>query len=161
MQKEKLLVVATDEEYEKVKNRAPFKVLKTGIGYNNVINSLKGLNPKKVKLYNVGYVGSNFIKRGTLVKVKNSYNFHEHTTFPENSYNLGGTTDCYTSSDFVVKTNLTEPVVFDMELNAICAFGFEVESYKIVSDNLSLEEYEEADFEKSWKEVLNLIGKGN
>lgn len=160
MQKEKILVVATDEEYQKVKDRSPFKVIQTGIGYGNVIKTLKDLDAKKVKIYNIGYAGSNTLKRGTLVKIKNSYNFHENAQFEEETYTLNGTTDCYTSSDFVLKTNMKEPVVFDMELNAICSFGFEVESYKIVSDNLSLEEYEEADFEKIWVEVLNLISKG-
>lgn len=161
MQKEKILVVATDEEYQKVKGRTSLKIIQTGIGYANVINALKDLDAKNFKVYNVGYAGSNLLKRGTLVKVKNSYNHHENAQFEEKVYNLNGTTDCYTSSDFVLNTKIKQPVVFDMELNAICAFGFEVESYKIVSDNLSMEEYEEADFEKVWVEVLNLINKGN
>ena len=43
-----------------------------------------------------------------------------------------------------LKTNIKEPCVFDMELAYILALGFKrVESIKIVSDNLSLKQYEE------------------
>ena len=46
--------------------------------------------------------------------------------------------------EFVEEYKLTDPVVFDMELAYILALGFKkVESIKIVSDNLSLKEYEE------------------
>lgn len=50
--------------------------------------------------------------------------------------------DCYTSGDFVLQTDIEEPVVFDMELYAICALGFKtIVGIKIVSDNLSLHDY--------------------
>lgn len=61
---------------------------------------------------------------------------------PEYKLN-GGTYICYTSDDFVLHTDITEPVVFDMELYAILSMGFtNVTAIKIISDNLSLEEYE-------------------
>ena len=42
-----------------------------------------------------------------------------------------------------VQTDITEPVVFDMELAHILALGFtNVKSTKIVSDTLNFEEYE-------------------
>ena len=58
-------------------------------------------------------------------------------------FELNGDVPCYTSNDFVLETKIKDPVVFDMELAYILALGFEeVESIKIVSDNLSLKEYE-------------------
>ena len=46
-------------------------------------------------------------------------------------------------NDFVLETKIKKPVVFDMELAYILALGFKnVESIKIVSDNLSLKQYE-------------------
>jgi hypothetical protein len=64
--------------------------------------------------------------------------------YDEPTYTLSGYVPCYTSNDFVLQTNIKEPVVFDMELAYILALGFKnVESIKIVSDNLSLKEYEE------------------
>lgn len=51
---------------------------------------------------------------------------------------------CYTSNDFVLNTDIKEPCVFDMELAYIMALGFKrVKSIKIVSDNLSIKEYEQ------------------
>ena len=46
-----------------------------------------------------------------------------------------------------------------MELNTICALGFNVVSYKIVSDNLSLKQYEDVDLNQKWLELFNLIGE--
>ena len=156
---EKIIVVATDDEYNTVKTLTKIPILKTGPGTANTIEALKNLD-KKTKVINVGYAGSNNIPVGTIVKVKNSYSYHPSVTFnQERVYSLNGEVDCYTSSDFVLSTNITEPVVFDMELNTICAFGFEVESYKIVSDNLSLKQYEQVDLNKKWLELFNLIGE--
>ena len=52
-------------------------------------------------------------------------------------------TVCYTSTDFVVKTGIKEPCVFDMELAYICSMFDKVKSIKVVSDNLDLHTYEE------------------
>ena len=65
--------------------------------------------------------------------------------YKEEAFNVGGETICLTSCDFVLKTEIKEPVVFDMELAFILAMGFRsVKSIKIVSDNLSLKQYEES-----------------
>ena len=70
--------------------------------------------------------------------------YHPNVEYQELTYILGGNVKCYTSNDFILKTNIKEPCVFDMELAYICALGFKnVESIKIVSDNLSLKEYDE------------------
>lgn len=52
---------------------------------------------------------------------------------------------CYSAESFVTLTNITDDVVFDMELHSIymvcCMYGIELISLKKVSDNLSLDDY--------------------
>jgi len=154
----KVIVVATDLEESLVKPLTKLKIIKTQPGSSNVIETLKDLD-KNTKIINVGYAGSNVLPVGTVVKVKDSHLYHPNVEFKEHSYSLGGEVDCYTSNDFVLQTTLQQPVVFDMELNTICALGFDVVSYKIVSDNLSLKQYEKVDLNQKWLELFNLIGE--
>ena len=154
----KVIVVATDLEESLVKPLTKLKVIKTQPGSSNVIETLKDLD-KNTKIINVGYAGSNVLPVGTIAKVKDSYLYHLNVEFKEKHYSLGGEVDCYTSNDFVLQTTLEKPVVFDMELNTICALGFDVVSYKIVSDNLSLKQYEDVDLNQKWLELFNLIGE--
>ena len=145
-----MIVVATDEEYKLAKKR--FKhhiIIKTGVGGINVVRTLKRL-PKWLKITNFGYVGSNNIPIGTEVRIYECKLYHPNVEYLEPAYLLDynlldkNLVDCYTSNDFVLKTNIKEPVVFDMELAYIMALGFKkVESIKIVSDNLSLKQYGE------------------
>ena len=145
-----MIVVATDEEYSLAKKRFKGqKIVKTGVGGINVIETLKHY-PKWLKIINFGYVGSNNIPIGTEVKIFESKLYHPNVEYLEPGYLLNcnllenNLVDCYTSNDFVLETNIKEPCVFDMELAYICALGFKnIESIKIVSDNLSLKEYEE------------------
>lgn len=141
-----MIVVATDEEYKLAKKR--FKrhlIIKTGVGGINVIRKLKRL-PKWLKITNFGYVGSNVLPIGTEVRVGYSQHYHKTDYFTP-AKALGKKTDtmwCYTSDEFVEEYKYKDPVVFDMELAYILALGFKrVESIKIVSDNLSLQQYEE------------------
>lgn len=144
-----MIVVATDEEYKLAKKR--FKhhlIIKTGVGGTNVVRKLKHL-PKWLKIVNFGYVGSNVIPIGTEVNVCISLLHHPNVNYEEPIYHLkfknpNNDVICYTSNDFVLNTDIKEPVVFDMELAYIMSLGFKnVESIKIVSDNLSLKKYEE------------------
>ena len=139
-----MIVVATDEEYKLAKKRFKGqKIVKTGVGGINVLNTLKEAD-KGQKITNFGYVGSNVISIGTEIKVGECKLYHPNVEYDEPIYKLDGYITCYTSNDFVLETNIKEPVVFDMELAYILALGFKnVESIKIVSDNLSLSQYEE------------------
>ena len=139
-----MVVVATDEEYKLAKKRFKGqKIVKTGVGGINVLNTLKEAD-KGQKITNFGYVGSNVISIGTEIKVGECKLYHPNVEYDEPIYKLDGDITCYTSNDFVLETNIKEPVVFDMELAYILALGFKnVESIKIVSDNLSLSQYEE------------------
>lgn len=139
-----MIVVATDEEYKLAKKR--FKgqeIVKTGVGCINILNTLKEAD-KWQKITNFGYVGSNVIPIGTEVRIGKCRLYHPNVEYEEPTYKLDGDVTCYTSNDFVLDTDIKEPVVFDMELAYILALGFKnVESIKIVSDNLSLSQYEE------------------
>lgn len=139
-----MLVVATEEEYKIAKKRFKgHKIVKTGVGGINIIETLKNL-PKSLKIINFGYVGSNNIPIGTEVNIGECQLYHPNVEYEEPTYKLKGNIKCYTSNDFVLETNIKEPCVFDMELAYILALGFKrVESIKIVSDNLSLKEYNE------------------
>ena len=143
---DKLIVVATDEEYKLAKKRFKGRVIiKTGVGGINVVRKLKRL-PKWLKITNFGYVGSNNIPIGTEVRVNYSSLHHPNCDYVSPSYKLNnkGIVRCYTSNDFVLESDVISPCVYDMELAYICALGFKrVESIKIVSDNLSLKQYEE------------------
>ena len=139
-----MIVVATDTEYELAKERFENqKIIKTGIGALNIAKTLKNY-PKHIKITNFGYAGSNNIPKDTEVKVGTCKLYHPNVEYAEPEYNLNGDTPCYTSVDFVTSTKIKEPAVFDMELAFILGLGFtNVESIKIISDNLSLEEYKE------------------
>lgn len=139
-----IVVVATENEYKVAQKR--FKgqdIVVTGVGGINILHALKNVD-RGLEIVNFGYAGSNVIPIGTEVKIGECKLYHPNVEYDEPTYTLSGYVPCYTSNDFVLQTNIKEPVVFDMELAYILALGFKnVESIKIVSDNLSLKEYEE------------------
>ena len=122
---EKIIVVATDDEYNKIRPLTKLKIVKTGIGFVNATSALKDLD-KSTPIINIGYAGSNTLPRGTVAKVRVCKPYHpiSQYNYPEPEFNLGGNVDCFTAGDFVVKTDIKNPVVFDMELASICALGF-------------------------------------
>lgn len=141
-----LIVVATDEEYKLAKVRfKKHKIIQTGVGGINVIHALKRI-PRWVKILNFGYAGSNSIPAGTEVNVGFCQAYHPNVEYLEPAYVINDKQShiwCYTSGDFVNETKIKEPCVFDMELAYICALGFKnIKSIKIISDNLSLKQYE-------------------
>lgn len=94
-----------------------------------------------------GPVGSNIIPIGTEVFITKSHlidsdSFTEELDKPNlpNAPETG--VPCYTSKTFVTETNIKEPVVFDKVLAYLIQDGFNiVSSWRIVSDNLSKEEF--------------------
>lgn len=145
-----LVVVAEKEELKLVEkigyNGIP--VIITGVGGLNVINTLKNFD-SDTEIINIGYAGSNKLKVGTIVGVSKSSTNHERANFNEvekylrinTNDKLNEVAPCYTSTDFVEKTNKEKACVFDMELAFICAMFDNVRSIKVVSDTLSFEEY--------------------
>ncbi len=140
-----MIVIATKDEIKLAEkyNTNNEDVVLTGVGGLNVIEALKDID-RNTPITNIGYVGSNNIDVGTEVKIDKVYLYHPNVTYDEKEYRLiNGNITCYTSNDFVLQTDIKESVVFDMELAYILALGFKnVKSIKIVSDNLSYQEYE-------------------
>ena len=138
-----IVIVATNAECELAQKRFPDDIIiKTGVGALNIIQKLQNAS-RQMKILNFGYAGSNSIPVGTEVKIGTCQLYHPNVEYDEPIYQLTGDVPCYTSNDFVLKTDIKTPCVFDMELAYILALGFKnVESIKIVSDNLSLEEYQ-------------------
>lgn len=123
-----MVVVATLHEYALAKEYTNDEIVVTGVGALNVINALKDVD-RDTPIVNMGYVGSNNIAVGTLVTIDNVYLYHPNVKYVEPDYTL--TPDerfqkykCFTSNDFVLKTDIKESVVFDMELAYILALGF-------------------------------------
>lgn len=133
-----MIVVATREENERFNAE-----IVTGVGFGNVYRALADV-PRDTPIVNIGYAGSNTIPKGTVCVIKECRHYHPTVEYAEDFYEFNsGKYICYTSDDFVTHTDIKEPVVFDMELYAILSMGFtNVTAIKIVSDNLSLEEYE-------------------
>ena len=139
---ERIAVVAMREEIGLTKDCK--HVIVTGVGPLNVMETLQGLD-RDTPLLNVGYAGSNSIPKGKRVRIGTVMSYHPNVMFEEPAYALDGDTPCYTSSDFVTHTDITEPCAFDMELAYILAMGFtDVISEKVISDNLNVTEFEES-----------------
>ncbi|MCQ2073929.1 MAG: hypothetical protein MJY77_01920 [Bacteroidaceae bacterium] len=169
----RLVIIAPDEtEYWKCCEYFPdIECICTGIGAGNIIRACSGL-PKGTRIINIGYAGSNNLDIGDVRLVSDSYRYMEgQVVFTDyaNPYHLSDDgIPCYTGNSFVTESDMTEPVLFDMELNYIAAFtpGLElVGSIKIVSNNLCMEEYLintllESDILKSdevWSKVRDLV----
>lgn len=136
-----MIVIATRNELDLVGQRDE-PILITGIGAFNVINALKDV-PRSTPILNIGYAGSNKIPVGHRCRIGRVKLHHPIADFEDRTFSLDGTTPCYTAGDFVTEANIDEPCVFDMELAYILALGFyNVSAEKVVSDNLSVEEYE-------------------
>lgn len=143
-----LIVIAEKEELKLVEELgySGYPILITGVGGMNVIEALKNL-PRDTEIMNIGYCGSNNIEIGTKVSVASVHTHHEKADFEEFANHCFITKNhdtiapCYTSTDFVTKTKIKEPCVFDMELAYICAMFGRVWSIKVVSDNLNKKEY--------------------
>ena len=138
-----LIVVATAAEKKIAADRWPGEVIvETGVGGLNVYKALSGYD-RGEPVINFGYAGSNSIPVGTEVSVGRCRLLHPNVSYEEAEFLLDGNTDCWTFCDFVLEAEMEDPVVFDMELAFILAMGFSnVKSIKVVSDNLSIEEYE-------------------
>ena len=137
-----MIVIAMEEE--KKKFGPDEEVLVTGVGAINILNALKDV-PRDTPIHNIGYAGSNSIPIGSRVRIGKVSLYHPHYSYDEPAFQLDGDIPCWTSCDFVVETDITEPCVFDMELAFILALGFtNVTAEKIVSDSLNKEEFDKA-----------------
>lgn len=141
MMPNRVAVIAMEEERGLVDDAS--SVVVTGVGAINVIGALSSID-RSTPLINVGYAGSRTVDVGERVRIGKVRLHHPNAAYDERSFELDGNVACYTSSDFVTESEISEPCVFDMELAYILAMGFsDVIAEKVVSDRLSTREFEE------------------
>lgn len=165
-----------DENYYKNGNK---ELIITDISRNGITNSLINLlykyklNYKDYVMINIGMVGSNNLPIESIVGIDKSYGYHfDLTPFNDPLYHAPFSpfqmekiegikqVNCYTSDEFVLKTDIKEDVVFDMELNSIVVFPFKKHySIKIVSDSLSNCEYNNFNYNDAIKKVFKITDK--
>lgn len=153
-----LVILCAEEEEAKHINHPKAKVIVTGVGVVNIIKNLPKI-PPKAKIINVGYAGSNKYPVGSVVSVDKVERFHR-TIVNEEPINLVPcyVSDlCYTADDFVNTPFVMEIPLIDMELYYLAARFPNIESIKIVSDNLSLTEHRKADLSASWETVNRIL----
>ena len=158
-----ILIIATKDEAKQVKKLPNTKIVLTGMGEFNVINTVSKLllNKKitnKDKIFNIGYCGSNISPIGTVHKVSVAAseiksNFVE---YKEIKLCKDGT-KCYSSNNFVTETK--NKGIFDMELYTIANIFPKVKAIKIVSDSLSMKQYHAVSVEDAWKEANKMLAK--
>lgn len=169
-----VILTAEEAEYQKCKQYFPeVECVRMGVGAGNVIRTCSAL-PEGTRVLNIGYAGSNSLPIGTVSLVSESYRLTDGTYQFEDHANplllCSKGFPCYTNNSFVTSTDKQEPTLFDMELNYICAFHPRITllgSVKIVSDNLSVEAFENNVIRESgvltsesvWSQVVELVNR--
>lgn len=143
-----VILAAEEAEYNKCREIFPgIECIKTGVGAGNVIKACCNL-PKGTRIINIGYAGSNNIEIGTVCLVSDSFRYTDgNYKFDDHANPLHLSDEglpCYTGNSFFTESDRTEPTLYDMELNYIASFSPYLElvaAVKIVSDNLSVDEF--------------------
>ena len=153
-----LVILCAEEEEAKHINCKRAKVIVTGVGVVNIIKNLSKI-PPKAKIINVGYAGSNQYAVGSVLSVSRVERLYKPSIINETAIDLIPcyTNDlCYTVDDFLNTTVYKDIPLIDMELYYLAARFPNIQSLKIVSDNMNLTQHRAADFEESW-ELVNKI----
>lgn len=169
-----VILAAEEAEYNRCREYFPdIECILMGVGAGNVIKTCCQL-PEGTRVINIGYAGSNQLPIGTVVNVSKTYRLTDGTyQFKDHANPLELQTEgypCYSNNSFVTQSDITDPVLFDMELNYIASFTPRlnlIASIKIVSDNLSVEAFKNNALRESgiltcdsvWEEVAKLVKK--
>lgn len=163
-----IITCATEEEKKAlIPERYWCNVVITGIGFLDTIMKLRdeihdGIDEYRPSfVINIGYAGAHKIPKGTVCRVDKCTAYREHdidtgamqlyqfdTKFP--SYN------CYSATDFIEHTNIDGPFLVDMELLAHSILKCTLASIKVVSDNMSMDDYDNA-LNDNYKEQVGEI----
>ena len=153
------------------------ELLITSVTRNGVTYSLSNLiyeyniDIRNYVMINFGMVGSNNLPIGEVVMVDKSYGYNIDMTMFNNKLYEGPCSpyqldlisnakhyDCYTSDGFVLKTDIKESVMFDMELNSIITFPFKKKySIKVVSDSLDNNDFNDFKYDDHLSQIYELI----
>lgn len=125
------------------------KIIITGVGMMNTVRALKDVD-RSATILNLGYAGTNELEVGKCYQVSAVATHHSLANFKEDAIWLKqyfldrDAYPCYSSTDFTTQSKIDHPALFDMELAAIAAMGFnKVMSIKKVSDKLDYDQYKQ------------------
>lgn len=128
-------------------------VIWTGVGPRNILKVVTEMHlDPETPMMLFGFAGSNRLPIGTEVFVTKSYLHQLNASYEDepavlkkpdlrNVPELG--VPCYSSSDFVLETKVLEPAIFDMELGFLTPFFSNLCAWRIVSDNLNLDAFDQ------------------
>lgn len=169
-----VILAAEEAEFNKCRECFPdVECILTGVGAGNVIRTCSALL-EGTRVISIGYAGSNCLEIGTVTLVSDSYRLKNDSYVLDDYASPLHLSDTgypdYTSNSFVTESDMTEPALFDMELNYIAAFTPRIElvaAIKIVSDNLSVEDFQNNAIRESgiltsddvWARVKSLAGQ--
>ena len=160
------IFIADERESKEVKipKELKNKVVKviTGYGEYYTLKTIIKLFEKNVfkkgdKFFNVGYCGANTFNVGEVAIVGKSCREKPSNFAKDKTYTLDkkSKVKCYSSSDFVEKTN--HKGIFDMELYMLATIFPKIKAIKVVSDNLNLKQYKKVSLKKAWQEANKIL----
>ncbi|MBR1544576.1 MAG: hypothetical protein IJ638_01370 [Alphaproteobacteria bacterium] len=172
---------ANFSEYLVSEKHPGMSMLVTGIGVSNVLMAIssffkaqKSFDIENTEFINIGYAGSPFYKIGSVLEISAVKRFFEakkvkdlnkHIEFTP--FSPKGKLDkaiLYTADDFIEKKEIHgKDWAVDMEGYYIACILQNLHIFKIVSDNLSLKQYDESNNDRllrdAWKTGLTVIEK--
>lgn len=154
-----VILAAMEKEIKNIKVNVP--IIQTGIGMANTIKTLFDQKDflKDKYIINVGYAGSTQYEVGTVVSVNKVLKYERSNVVEYPEYNIDPYSfvenACYTAENFI-ETDGYIPLV-DMELYYIRMLYKNVVSFKIVSDNLNMNNYLNTPLDVAWTEVNSLL----
>lgn len=156
-----IIFIAEQKEAEHIGNLPNTKVIVTGPGMFAVANTItKLLLNKEIskddKFFNVGYCGSNISPIGKIHKISVSASEEKSNYADYKDIKLcDGDVTCFSAHNFVTKTE--HKGIFDMELYVLANMLPEITAYKIVSDSLDLDTFNQVSVEDSWKKINKIL----
>lgn len=158
-----LIVLCAEESEAKHIKCKRANIFVTGVGLVNILQSPLKF-PPNAKIVNVGYAGSNVHPIGTVLSVNRVERFIKSSILNEPVFNLTPCyvdDSCYTADDFITYTLILNDKIplIDMELYYLAARYPNIESIKIVSDNLNLEDHRNVDLSESWELVNKILNQ--
>ena len=139
------------------------KILITGVGVSNVLKAPRFILNPDDKIINIGYAGSNKYEVGSIISINEVKRFKSSKTIKEfnpklKTFDIGIKDFCYTSDSFCEYT-ITEIPAIDMELYYLSLIYPNIQSIKIISDDLNYTGYKRFESKESWQKVNDFINE--
>ncbi|MCQ2574911.1 MAG: hypothetical protein MJ156_02310 [Alphaproteobacteria bacterium] len=156
-----IIFVAEQREADHIEKLPNTKVFVTRPGMFAVANTVtKLLLNKEIskddKFFNIGYCGSNISPIGKIHRVSVSASEEKSNYADYKDIKLcDGDVVCFSANNFVTQTE--HKGIFDMELYVLANMLPEIAAYKIVSDCLDLDTFNQISVEDSWKEMNEIL----